>query len=323
VVLHKMYSYGFNTNVIKLVGNFLSQRMQCVKFSNVFSPYVDIKVGSPQGTKLGPYLWLIYVNDLEVDGFTTVKYADDTTFYKSVHSHTSNDVILPAISATQSWAETNNMLLNADKTVIMNTSLSHQYFYKNEVVVDNCSISPSNVVKFLGVFIDNKLTCKKHVENLISKCNSRLFLMRQLKNLGLNKRGLCVFYCSNIRSILTYAAPVWHEFLTTQSRTLLESIQRSATRIIYPDFSYEERLRFLSLSPINDFIFKLSFNHFRRIHNDANHPLFSRIVFNESRRSSRDSNTKFRPAIAKTTKRTKSFFQFFMRFCNNGHIYVE
>ena len=78
IVLGKMNFYGFNTNVIEVISSVLRDRTQCVKFSAHLSNVKHVKVGSPQGAKLGPILWLIYVNDLQIDGFYSLKYADDT-----------------------------------------------------------------------------------------------------------------------------------------------------------------------------------------------------------------------------------------------------
>jgi hypothetical protein len=323
VLLSKMSDYGFSNIIIQLVGDFLDNRMQCVKFDAFLSPYIDIKVGTPQGTKLGPYLWLIYVNDLSINGFKCVKYADDTSFYRSVTSHTTHDVISPAISGTKVWAQDNSMLLNMAKTVIMNTSLSHRHVYDKGVDIDGCVTSPSLEVRFLGVIIDSKLTFTSHVSNIVRKCNSKLFLMRQLKGLGLSSKGLNTFYCSNVRSIITYAAPAWYSFLTSKDKLQLEKIQRAATRVIYPDSSYEQRLNLLHLPTISSFINNISIAHFTRICTNSAHPLFNRVVFNHNRTSSRNGNMKFHPAISRTKKHANSFFQFYMRSFNNDHMYVE
>ena len=105
----------------------------------------------------------------------------------------------------------------------------------------------------------------------------------------------------------------------------LECIQRSATRIILPDVTYEERLAHLSIPALNDFIFECCEVDFNKISKDVNHPLYSRMVFNNLKISSREKNVSstFRPAIARTQKKARSFFQFFMRFFNNRNIYTE
>ena len=105
------------------------------------------------------------------------------------------------------------MPLNPDETVVMSTSLSHMYKYDGNILVNGVTIIPATEAKFLGVFIDNKLNFNKHIDYLVSKTNSRLFLMRQLKVQGLNTEGLRKFYTSNVRSILLYGAPAWYSFI--------------------------------------------------------------------------------------------------------------
>ena len=97
--------------------------------------------------------------------------------------------------------------------------------------------------KFLGVFIDNKLSFNKHVDFLVKKCSSRLFLMRKLKNIGLDELGLLTFYLTNIGSILAYAAPAWFSLLGDQNCERLEKVQRAALKVIKPDLEYDERLK--------------------------------------------------------------------------------
>ena len=86
------------------------------------SDFISISVRAPQGTKLGPILWLFYVNDLTVDNFNVVKYTDDTTFCKTVRGPTI-DSVASAIVQTQLWSENNGITLNTEKTVIINISL--------------------------------------------------------------------------------------------------------------------------------------------------------------------------------------------------------
>ena len=113
-----MRGHCFNENITTLVADFLSDRFQSVRFSsNHSSSFIPSNVGTPQGTKLGPILWLIYCNDLCIPNFSHVKYADDTSFYTAVSNTNDSSAILPALNVTQRWAEENSMLLNANKTV--------------------------------------------------------------------------------------------------------------------------------------------------------------------------------------------------------------
>ena len=101
----------------------------------------------------------------------------------------------------------------------------------------------------------------------------------------------------------------WYIFISNNSKDTLEGIQRSATRIILPDITYEERLAHLSIPVLNDFIFERCEVHFNNISEDENRPFYSRIVFNDLEISSREKkvSSRFHPAIARTQKRANSF----------------
>jgi hypothetical protein len=134
---------------------------------------------------------------------------DDTTFYKAIDNTKDFQAIAPAITATQDWSEANNMILNTEKTVVMNTWLSHQYSYTQPIELDGVAISPNPSTRFLGIIMDKNLTFSEHVAGVTAKCNSRLFLMKKLKAVGLSLHGLKTFYVTNIRSVICYAAPAW------------------------------------------------------------------------------------------------------------------
>jgi hypothetical protein len=114
----------------------LSNRKQCVNFNGHYSEYLNVVVGSPQGTKLGPVLWLLYSNDLtsKTSDIYCVKYADDVTFYSA-------NSVQPAINEAVEWASENSMLLNASKTVVLNVSLSRACHNSN-LVIDQKVLSP-------------------------------------------------------------------------------------------------------------------------------------------------------------------------------------
>ena len=94
------------------------------------------------------------------------------------------------------------LILNQDKTIFMIFNLSRQKHYCDSISVGDTSITPSTETKLLGTTLDNKLSFNSHIDSLISKTNSRIFLMRQLKTAGLNADVLKTYFITNIRSIL-------------------------------------------------------------------------------------------------------------------------
>ena len=128
IVIDKMRNYGIYSNILNMLGSFLERRKQCVKVNGTFSSYIDVWVGAPQGTKLGPLLWLFYVNGWIDEDLNVVQYADDTNIHRSFGKQAGN--VASAVKKTLPWAEKNNVTLNAIKTVFMNVLINHRHKYE-------------------------------------------------------------------------------------------------------------------------------------------------------------------------------------------------
>ena len=164
---------------------------------------------------------------------------------------------------------------------------------------------------FLGLNADKTLTFSEHTTNAASKCNSRLHLKRQLRQMGMNSEGLLAFYKINVKAVISYAAPAWFRFISENNKRKFASIQRAATRIILPETdSYTTRPDKQNLPTVSEFLFDVCASHFSEIVKDPNHPHCNRVIFNTFRTSSRRT-AKFYPGKCRTETYRNRFFQFF------------
>jgi hypothetical protein len=177
LLVSKMISLKFNPQIIKLVHSFLTNRKLRVTMDGWCSAFSNVTVGVPQGTKLGPILWLIYINDLEFQSCRGIKYADDTTIYQPIKSGDISD-LQASLTATEDWSRQNNMVLNATKTSVLNVCLrpgpSTDLL---NLTLNNSTLSTTTSINFLGVILDLHLTFADHVQANLKKCNSRHYFM--------------------------------------------------------------------------------------------------------------------------------------------------
>jgi hypothetical protein len=146
----------------------------------------------------------------------------------------------------------------------MNVSLTNRVTHSNSFLFEDSVLTPCDSVKFSGVNVDKNLNFNAHIDSIISKCRSRLFLMIKLSTIGLKAEGLKFFYITNIRSVLTYGAPAWYTFLSDRNRRKLESMQKSCISVILPEFSYNKALTALRVPTLNKFLFGICESHLRR-----------------------------------------------------------
>ncbi len=240
ILLSKLDSYGIRGIANQWFKSYLSNRVQYVEIEGLKSSYSEIKCGVPQGSILGPLLYLIYVNDI---GFSCngkiLSFADDTTIYVSDsnidHLYANANIL---INCLFEWFCSNRLSLNANKTkyiVIRPPSLRGDISNTNICIQDTQLHRIGNecnekAVKFLGILIDENLTWKEHLSHINKKISRALFSLKQVKHV-LPKRCMKTLYYSLIHPHLSYGILAWGN--STQSALRQTTLlQKRAIRLI-------------------------------------------------------------------------------------------
>ena len=241
ILLQKLHNYGIRGIANKWFENYLSDRSQFVEFDNFKSSLRDIKCGVPQGSILGPLLYLIYVNDIgKSSNFDILSFADDTTLYMS-HRDLNTLYINAntAINELYDWFCANKLALNANKTkyIVINPKRSGCNFTDLKIKIAGVSLERIGVsckdyaTKFLGIYIDESLTWKKHLSHVNSKISRAIFSINQVKHF-LPYDSLRTLYFALIHPHLSYGILAWgNSSKSTMTKTI--KLQKRAIRTIH------------------------------------------------------------------------------------------
>ena len=193
---------------------------------------------SALSTKLGPWLFLVMINDLSVANTNIWKYADDTTLAECVEKNETSSM-QSRVDKFVTKSRADGFQLNESKCKELKISFTKSENTLEPVTINNTNIEVVPSAKLLGVMISNDLKWNVHVEMICKKVAVRLYFLRQLKGAKVPANDLLSFYTTCIRPVAEYACPVFHTALPQYLSDQLERLQKRALRMISTnDLSY-------------------------------------------------------------------------------------
>ena len=230
-LIAKLKSIGIKNSLLQWFRNYLKNRKQRVVINGVSSSWSEIKAGVPQGSILGPLLFLIYINDIVNDIQTNIRlFADDTSLYIIVENPISSaDFLNNDLNKIHDWSKLWLVDFNPNKTESLvisrkNNAPFHPVLYMNDTPVREVESH-----KHLGLTFNSNGTWDTHIETIISKASKRIGLLRKIK-FKIDRFSLQKIYFSFIRPILEYADVIW-DGCNQLMKARLERIHFEAARI--------------------------------------------------------------------------------------------
>ena len=229
-LLYKLRKIGIGGNLLSFLQNYLSNRYQSVVVEGQKSEPGLIRAGVPQGSVLGPLLFLVYINDLPNNIDSHIKlFADDTTLYIDVDSHErAANVLNSDLVQIKSWAKQWLVNFSAPKTKLMTCS-----FRNNDnpsIIFDDVILPETKSHKHLGLTLSNNLSWSEHINTILKSVSPMADVLKKLKY-KLDRDTLEQIYFSFIRPKLEYASHIWDNCNVIDAKAL-EDFQLNIARIV-------------------------------------------------------------------------------------------
>ena len=242
ILLKKLQKYGIRQKSLDIISSYLFGRKQCVKINGLLSSYRDVCIGVPQGSILGPILFILYINDLPKISpkMTCLLYADDTAIVvkeKSVEllQNTVNE-IMPMLSK---WFSANYLSLNVAKTFAQHYSISSPEF-TIKICINGAEITEKEEVKYLGVVIDKSLKFSHHIRHTANIISRNIGIISRIRHY-IDEKTTLLLYNTMVLPHLNYCCLIWGVNYASQLQRLTV-LQKRAVRLItkiYPPASSE------------------------------------------------------------------------------------
>ena len=245
---NKLKSYGITDPFLGWIQNFLKERTQRVMINGTASAWEKVTSGIPQGSVLGPILFIIYINDIVEEISSRIYlFADDTKLFRVIKQEYDREILQSDIDKLVNWSETWLLSFHPDKCKVMNIGDGQQYHY---VIRDKNSAHTLQYVNFekdIGVTFDRNLEFDIHINEKVNKANG-IFAMIRRSYKYLSQESFLPLYKGLVRSNLEYANSVWAPYKVKHVEAI-ENVQRRATRALpgMKGVSYSDRLIALQL----------------------------------------------------------------------------
>ena len=326
-LLLKLSHYGIHGSLFSWIKDFLSGRSQRVVLDGQESSPKPVLSGVPQGSVLGPLLFLVYINDMceQLSPGTTLRlFADDSLLYRTIRSLSDAQALQKDLNILQKWEIDWNMEFHPKKCQVINISNKTKNLITFTYNIHSIDLENVTVAKYLGINIDCHLTWSKHIDTISGKASSTLsFLKRHLKSCPPKVKEQC--YNTYVRPTLEYACSVWDPHLKKDIYKL-ERVQRRAARFVTNNYNFQTDcltlLKDLNWTPLRERRAKTKTTLFYKAKHNLLHIPLNHLNFNNKNTRS---STKFNYAVprSQTNVHLHSFFQSTIRLWNSAPVTIR
>ena len=241
ILLHKLDHYGFRGVINKWFSSYLQGRTQTTQIDSYISARNDITCGVPQGSVLGPLLFLIYINDIQEcsEMLKVFLFADDTNIlYADKNLRSLELIVNQELCKLYDWLTANKLTLNIKKSnFVIFSPVQKKFTYQPKIMIfdneqnKNVALECKEFIKYLGILIDSHLTWKHHIDHIAIKISRTIGLISKIRHF-VPKHTLINIYRSLVAPYLSYGLIVWGQACKSYLDKLLK-LQKRGPRFIY------------------------------------------------------------------------------------------
>ena len=279
-LLAKLFQIGIDSTFLDLFHSYLTNRRQCVVIDQAKSNLIPITAGVPQGSRLGPLLFIIYINDIIQNIESEILlFADDTTLLAAGKDPAETSEILNRdLAKISEWAVKWKVTFNPKKSKDM---IFTRKVLNNSppLIFNGIYVDRVNLHRHLGVYLNCDLDWSYQIKESCLKANRKLAVLKSVKYL--NRKTLDLLYKVTVRSVIDYALPIYSNNLKVTEQNRLEQLQYKAAKLVTGALNFTSREKLneeLGWEPIKKRCEYLGLNIFHKIHVGEARPLITNCL---------------------------------------------